>query len=173
MKNLIRLIFLGALFLSALASAAKAPFKSNEEINFVSRTESPMLALNKISEFSGVIDRLKISSGVGREVDFYEFNELSALKSDPTLCSVVADHIFGHENEITLKKISTKIIPSASAVSICSLVMRDPDPKAMIKERHLLVKVLHAKVTAFVFRFAKGPQPNELDDAYRFVEGLR
>ena len=173
MKNLIRLIFLGALFLSALASAAKTPFISKEEIEFVSRTESPMLGLNKISEFKGVIFRLKVSSGVERDVDFYEFNELSALKSDHTLCSIVGDHIFGHENEITLKKISTKIIPSASAVSICSLVMRDPDPQAMIKERHLLVKVLHAKVRAFVFRFAKEPQPTELDEAHRFVEGLR
>ena len=132
-----------------------------------------MSALNKDDEFIGFISRTKISTSPEQQVDVYYFKSLQALKSDKILCSKVADSIFGPEKEITLKRTHSGLVASRSAGQICELVMTDPDPHGKIKERHLLVKVLHAKVYAFVFRFSKTPKTAEVEDIYQFTEGLR
>ncbi len=169
----ITMLLLGVLLLSKVCFAAPAPILAKEEIQFVGREENKFIGLDKIDEFIGVIGRLQALNGPSKQVDLYQFKNLVALKSDSQLCSKVARRIFGPEKEISLKKTKSEIVLSASAGHFCSLVMTDPDPQALIKERHLFVKVLHAKVFGFVFRFAKAPTSNEISDAQSFIEGLR
>ncbi len=169
----IKLLILGFFWLVGVAHAIESPVTAKEEIKFVSREENNLLALDKVDEFIGVIWRLQSAASPSKQIDLYQFKNFAALRSDGPLCLKVATRIFGPEKEITLKKTRSEIIPSISAGHFCSLVMTDPDPQALIKERHLFVKVLHAKVFGFVFRFAKAPTPSEIKDAQNFIEGLR
>ncbi len=173
MKKSVYVIFFGSLFLVNFARASQAPVLAKEEIEYISRQENELLALNKSKEFIGVMARLKVAETPAKHIEGYYFKDMKALKSDPHLCKVVAERIFGPEDGITLKKTAAESLPSASAVKICCVVMMDPGSHAIIKERHLFVKVLHAKVYAFVFRFPKVPSPEELQDAHHFIEGLR
>ncbi len=159
--------------LTVFAEDRKPPFLAKEEIEYVSREQNHLLALNKVKEFMGVIWRAKDSPSLSKEIDVYYFKDLTALKSEKGLCSKIADRIFGPEKEITLKRTAILNIPSNSAGKICNLVLTDPGSQAMIKERYLMVKILHAKVYAFVVRFTKAAGPDEIQDARQFIEGLR
>lgn len=172
MKSKTALIFV-IFFVGRMAFGDQAPIVSQEEIQYTSREENKFIAFDKVDEFIGIIGRLQTSNIPTKQIELYQFKNIMSLKSDSQLCSKVARRIFGPEDEITLKKTSSEIISSASAGHLCSLVMTDPDPQARLKERHLFVKVLHAKVFGFVFRFAKSPTPGEKKDAQNFIEGLR
>lgn len=167
------MLYLSALLFSEVCFAGPVPVLTKEEVQFVSREENKFIAFDKVDEFIGVIERLKALKGPSKQIDLYQFKNMLALKSDNQLCSKVARRIFGPDKEISLKKTKSEIILSASAGHFCSVVMTDPDPKALIKERHLFVKVLHAKVFGFVFRFSKASTPGEIIDAQNFIEGLR
>ena len=173
MRSFSSIIFLIGLMLASFAKASLPPVLSKEEIEFVSIKENELLGLNKVKEFIGIIGRLKLAESPAKQVEVYSFNDMTELKSDLRLCSNIADRIYGNEKEITLKRTKAKINSSSSAGEICSLVLVDPGSHARIKERHLFVKVLHAKVYAFVFRFTKGPKAEEIQDIRHFVEGLR
>ncbi len=173
MRHSYKLLLIICFSVTVFADVEKTPFVAKEEIDYVSREQNDLLGLNKVKEFRGVIWRAKDSPSLAKEIDVYYFKDLTALKSDQRLCSKIADRIFGPEKEITLKRTSMKMIPSASAGKICSLVVTDPGSQAMIKERHLMVKILHAKVYAFVVRFTKAAGPEEIQDARQFIEGLR
>lgn len=166
------MIFLFSIF-AISAGLSHFPLSSKEEIKYVSKEESPLLALNKIDDFIGIIGREKISSSPEKQVDIYYLKNLKALKSDSALCSEGADLIFGPEKKVTLKRIKSELMASRSVTEICHLVMLDPGKPTEIKERHLFIKVLHAKVYAFVFRFSKTASMSEVQDAHRFIDDLR
>ncbi len=169
----IKFLILGFFWLVGVAHAMESLVTAKEEIKFVSGDENNLLALDKVDDFMGVLLRLQAPASPTRQIDLYYFKNIAALKSESQLCIKAEIRIFGPEKEITLKKTRSEIIPSISAGHFCSLVMTDPDPQALIKERHLFVKVLHAKVFGFVFRFAKAATPSEIKDAQNFIEGLR
>ena len=166
------MIFLFSIFaISAVGSIC--PLNSKEQIKYVSKEESPLLALNKIDDFIGVIGREKILSSPEKQVDVYYLKNLKSLKSDNALCSEGADLIFGPKNKVTLKRTKSELMASGSVAEICHLVMVDPGKPTKIKERHLFMKVLHAKVYAFVFRFSQTASLSETEDARHFVDDLR
>ena len=74
------MIFLFSIF-AISAGLSHFPLSSKEEIKYVSKEESPLLALNKIDDFIGIIGREKISSSPEKQVDIYYLKNLKALKS--------------------------------------------------------------------------------------------
>lgn len=154
-------------------AAESAPFKTKEPTQFQKVQDNQLLGIGKSSSFLGVLTRSEVSDPVSAQVDVYAFMKENSLRINQKLCNKISTDIFGPVDEISLKLEVSEVRSSESKGKICVMTFQDPDPKAMIKERHLLVLMLNLKTYALVFRFPKVPTTNDLKDIFSFTENLR
>lgn len=149
------------------------PFRSDEDIEFTSLAEQPLLGLTRNSYFTGVLVRLGEGKDDLKQIDVYEFKDVDKMKIDKAICENLLAKIFGPLKDLDLKLKTTEILQTERAGNMCEAVMEDPGKEAAFHERRVFIGISHAQVYGLVFRFVKSPTANERDNIHDFVKRLR
>jgi hypothetical protein len=155
-----------------LSAEAKLDVVASEPAQFQSVTEQKLLGFAESRDFIGVLTR-EVKNGVNKDIYVYEFKDRSDLRIGQEVCNQLAERVVGPIKKITLKLVSQDIKASASTGHICSLVFRDPDSQALIKERHLLINILNLHPMGYVFRYDHQATAADMTDELKFIESLR
>lgn len=167
----IRLLFFFFVLMPLSTMAAESPLMFSETVQFVSKSEKPLLDLTKAPEFIGLLLRRDAPADMDDYLDLYQFNRIE--KPDLVSCKKIASEVFGDFNNIALKFLSAKIFQSKENMTICEAIIQDPDEDALFKERRLYSFVRHGKTFAMVYRSAKPLDEGDAESLRGFVKGIR
>jgi len=170
-NNFYMLTFLLALVVY-LPAEAKSPVVASEPTQFLGIEEEKLLGFGKTADFIGILTREK-RSALDKNIEVYEFKDRSDLRIGQDVCHQLAERVVGPIKNISLKLISSEIKDSASTGHICSMVFRDPDSGARIKERHLLINILNLHPMGYVFNYDRQATTADMTDELKFIESLR
>lgn len=151
----------------------KLPFHSPEEISFESKQKDLFSAQAKSMDFIGILTRANAPGRIEKYVDVYGFSKQKTLKLNLHECQQLAEKIFGRFDQIALKLTDIELKDSPSKGKICHFGLKDPDPKAQIKEKHLAIFILKLRTFGLVFRYSERPSSAQLKELIQFVENLR
>ncbi|MBC7370428.1 MAG: hypothetical protein H7326_02620, partial [Bdellovibrionaceae bacterium] len=90
-------------FAGHVAFAAPAPFKSKEEVDFLSKKNNEQVSLVKTDDFQGLVTRPDEKNSDLQNAEYYQFKSVDQSKVSQKLCEVWLERIFGPLKEITLK----------------------------------------------------------------------
>lgn len=172
MKLLFYILVLTTTLLEAKhAFAAASPLKSKENIEFITKSEQPLLDLMKTNNFLGVLVRTDKTQRDLRHVDLYAFKDIQEISINQQLCEKLLEKIYGPRKEISLKVQNINLYKSHSG-NTCEATITNPDSKAKFPERRTIIGFIKAKPYALVFKFSKPSKVNEQEEARKFWDSL-
>jgi hypothetical protein len=158
--------------LLSIALAAPAPVKSNQPLEYISKTENKMMDLFKTDNFLGVLNRPQEKNQDLSMVDLYLFKEPPKLSMDEKLCKEFLVKIYGNLNTMTLKLAKLEIYTSHTGKT-CEAQIVDPDKMSKIPERRTVIGFLNAKPYGVVFQLSKKSTPATQESIREFWDSLR
>lgn len=161
------------MWLSLSAQAAPLPFKSKEDVRFVTKKELPLLDLLQVKEFQGVIDRPFEKAPDLKKIRVYRFTDTSKIKIDRELCVNQLATIFGPAKQNPLQVKDLTIYDTATGKTCQARMVDTINPKAETPERLAVLGFINLKPYALVIALSKKSTDEDLKNLREFWAGLR
>ncbi|MBK9321450.1 MAG: hypothetical protein IPM97_00585 [Bdellovibrionaceae bacterium] len=173
MARPIRRGFLLILLLFKFAGAAPNPFRSKEEIEFITKKEVKLLDFGKSESFVGLLRRPFERNSNLKSADLYALKSNEKSKVDPDLCRQMLGQIFGPIDKISLHVEKIDLFKTTRGPACEAQVVDGKDPKTKIPERRVVIGFINLKAFALVFHFSKKSNSSEQEDIRLFWQSLK
>lgn len=134
------------------ASVTVYAIQSKEKINFLKPEDVKFSGVSKISEFTGIIERINPTTLDLKMVDVYQFKS-KALKVDKKLCATFVEKMFAISKSKLYGIKSFKVVESNKG-DICQYYISDKVKLQKNEEEYhrlVLIGFINAKAHAIVF----------------------
>jgi len=166
-----KIVFL--IFIYACQAFAELPFKSKEEVDYLSKNQSALSAMTKTKDFQGLIHRPYERSSDLQDAEYYRFAPVDETKVTLKLCEKWLARVIGPLNKITLKVKSIELFKTSTGEACEVQVNDEKDPKSIIPERRIVLGFVKAQPTAIVFKLSKKSDATTQENIRSFWQGLR
>jgi hypothetical protein len=148
-----------------MVQAEPAPFKSEENIEYTSKTENPVLSFLKMPSFVGLIQRPFAAHPDLKFIPLYKLNSENQIKVSPALCRKKLPEILGEINPQQLAAMPIENFYSRSGQACLVHVEKYTD---------VIIVFIVGKLYGLVIKYdPASSQENIRFEVERFVRGLK